>query len=58
MVAKAETFMKTAADIKVPEKIEIRVREWLPYNNYGQPEVVEAAELNWAVPTLQRLWFG
>ena len=33
---------------------EVRVREWLPYNNYDVPDVVEAREISWSVPTLQR----
>ena len=39
---------------QVPEMPEVRVREWLPYNNYDVPDVVEAREISWSVPTLQR----
>eukprot|EP00095_Tigriopus_kingsejongensis_P011331 maker-scaffold195_size270011-snap-gene-1.20 protein:Tk11331 transcript:maker-scaffold195_size270011-snap-gene-1.20-mRNA-1 annotation:"constitutive coactivator of ppar-gamma-like protein 1-like protein" len=41
-----------------PPSTEIRVREWLPYNDYVIPAMAMAAELRWSVPTLQRLWFG
>ena len=40
--------------LKVPEMPEVRVREWLPYNSYDVPDVVEAREISWSVPTLQR----
>ena len=35
-----------------------KVREWLPYNNYSTPELVEPKTCQWSVPTLKRLWFG
>jgi hypothetical protein len=41
-----------------PEIMEIKVREWLPYNNYTSPELVEPKTCQWSVPTLKRLWFG
>ncbi len=34
------------------------VREWMPYNDYAFPDATEPCELGWAVPTVQRLWFG
>lgn len=39
---------------------EIIVREWVysRSNPYQTPEEVRAEALPWAVPTLQRLWFG
>ena len=43
-----------SSTLKVPEMPEVRVREWLPYNNYDVPDVVEAREISWSVPTLQR----
>ena len=36
----------------------ILVGEWLPYNNYHQPDCLTPLPLSWPVPTLQRLWFG
>jgi len=41
-----------------PELMSIKVREWLPYNNYSTPELVEPKTCQWSVPTLKRLWFG
>ena len=58
LISKAEQCVKVAAETKVPDKPEVRVREWVPYNNYTLPDVVEANEIHWSVPTLQRLWFG
>lgn len=39
---------------------EITVSEWIwsPQNQYKKPDVVKATLLPWAVPTIQRLWFG
>ncbi|KAJ6644031.1 Constitutive coactivator of PPAR-gamma-like protein 1 [Pseudolycoriella hygida] len=39
---------------------EISVSEWIwtPQNQYKKPEIVKATLLPWAVPTIQRLWFG
>lgn len=39
---------------------EITVSEWIwsPQNQYKKPEIVKAVLLPWAVPTIQRLWFG
>ena len=34
------------------------MREWLPYDNYETPDAIEATELSWPTPTIQRLWFG
>jgi hypothetical protein len=42
---------------KVPVKPDYCVREWMPYNNYTEPEIVKPVELHWGVPTLYRLWF-
>lgn len=36
----------------------IQVLEWVPYNNYHQPDCLSPLPLSWPVPTLQRLWFG
>jgi hypothetical protein len=58
LVAKADAFLKTANETKVPDVPDVRIREWLPYNNYDVPDVIEAKEVSWSVPTLQRLWFG
>ncbi|KAL5287107.1 hypothetical protein ACFFRR_008196 [Megaselia abdita] len=39
---------------------EILVAEWVwsPTNEYKKPDLVAATSLQWAVPTVQRLWFG
>lgn len=39
---------------------EVQVSEWIwsPQNEYKKPELVNAVQLPWAVPTIQRLWFG
>jgi hypothetical protein len=42
----------TPPDVKISEWI------WSPQNEYSKPELVTAQPLNWAVPTVQRLWFG
>ncbi|XP_055915865.1 constitutive coactivator of PPAR-gamma-like protein 1 isoform X2 [Eupeodes corollae] len=46
-----------AAGQKPPE---IQVAEWIwsPQNEYKKPALVSATPLPWAVPTIQRLWFG
>lgn len=41
-----------------PEKMDIKVREWVPYNGYTAPEMVSAKSCQWSVPTVKRLWFG
>lgn len=42
------------------EMPEISVSEWIwsPQNQYKTPDTVKATLLPWAVPTIQRLWFG
>lgn len=39
---------------------EVKIREWVYSKNnpYRTADVVEATPINWAVPTVQRLWFG
>lgn len=39
---------------------EVVVSEWVwsPQNEFKKPELVNAVQLPWAVPTIQRLWFG
>ena len=54
---KASRALKEAADMKPPPKAEFCVREWLPYNDYAVPDVLDAVGLHWGVPTVQRLWF-
>lgn len=41
----------------VPEVI---ISEWIwsPQNEYKKADQVPAVQLPWAVPTIQRLWFG
>jgi len=52
-IKKLELLEKNA-----PEIMQIKVREWLPYNNYTSPELVEPKNCQWSVPTVKRLWFG
>jgi len=59
LVEKSEKLSQQAQEVKAPSKnIDYTVREWHPYNSYEKPKCVEAQELRWAVPTVQRLWFG
>lgn len=39
---------------------EVLVSEWIwsPQNEYKKADLVPAVQLPWAVPTIQRLWFG
>lgn len=39
---------------------EVTISEWIwsPQNDYKTPDIVHAVQLSWAVPTIQRLWFG
>lgn len=39
---------------------EVQISEWIwsPQNEYKKAELVNAIQLPWAVPTIQRLWFG
>lgn len=39
---------------------EVIIHEWIwsPNNEYKTPEDVQAVQLQWAIPTIQRLWFG
>ncbi|KAG7167167.1 Constitutive coactivator of PPAR-gamma-like protein 2-like [Homarus americanus] len=42
---------------KVPE---VKIREWVYTKNnpYRTADIVDATPIDWAVPTVQRLWFG
>lgn len=48
---------KTKDNLPTPEVI---ISEWIwsPQNEYKKPDEVYATQLPWAVPTIQRLWFG
>lgn len=48
---------KTKDNLPMPEVI---INEWIwsPQNEYNKPDEVYATQLPWAVPTIQRLWFG
>lgn len=39
---------------------EVLISEWVwsPQNEYKKADLVAAVQLPWAVPTIQRLWFG
>ena len=54
---KSEDALKEANEVKSQGKAQFCVREWLPYNDYAAPDVLDAVELHWGVPTVQRLWF-
>lgn len=48
---------KTKDNLPMPEVI-IQEWVWSPQNEYKKAEEVHAIQLPWAVPTIQRLWFG
>lgn len=48
---------KTKDNLPMPDVI-INEWVWSPQNEYKKPEEVYAVQLPWAVPTIQRLWFG
>lgn len=54
---RAAALLLAASSTKV-EEVEVCVREWLPYDDYKLPDNVDAIDLSWPVPTVQRLWFG
>merc|ERR1711962_1329590 len=59
MRTEANKLMKEASElVEGPELTTYVVREWLPYDNYETPDAIEATELSWPTPTIQRLWFG
>jgi len=59
MRTEANKLMKEASEIvEGPDLATFVVREWLPYDNYETPDAIEATELSWPTPTIQRLWFG
>jgi len=41
-----------------PDLMDIKVREWLPYNGYTSPDMISPKTCQWSVPTVKRLWFG
>lgn len=41
-----------------PDLMDIKIREWVPYNCYASPEMVSPKTCQWSVPTVKRLWFG
>lgn len=57
MARKAKEDGQKGLATEVPE---IKVREWVYTKNnpYRTADIVEATPINWAVPTVQRLWFG
>lgn len=57
MARKAKEEGQKGLATEVPE---IKVREWVYTKNnpYRTADVVDATPINWAVPTVQRLWFG
>jgi hypothetical protein len=54
---KAAVAGKKAQPGQLPD---VKIAEWVwsPQNEFSKPESVSAQCLNWAVPTVQRLWFG
>lgn len=54
------TSPKTNASASLNAPVTIAVNEWMwsPQNEFKRPDVVLAQPLCWAVPTIQRLWFG
>ncbi|KAG0724596.1 Constitutive coactivator of PPAR-gamma-like protein 2 [Chionoecetes opilio] len=57
MARKAKEEGQKGLATEVPE---VKIREWMYTKNnpYRIADVVEATPINWAVPTVQRLWFG
>ncbi|CAB4066574.1 unnamed protein product [Lepeophtheirus salmonis] len=55
---KVKKLKKDLEKLDLPESHEVKIREWLPYNSYQKPCIVEGVEVPWGVPTVQRLWFG
>ena len=58
MKEEATKLMAEASEVVLPDLAEFVIREWQPYNDYKSPLAVEATELPWPAPTVQRLWFG
>lgn len=54
---KLTTSLSNRPSTIVPE---VLISEWIwsPQNEYKKAEQVAAVQLSWAVPTIQRLWFG
>lgn len=57
MARKAKEEGQRGLATEVPE---VKIREWAytKSNPYRTADIVEATPINWAVPTVQRLWFG
>ncbi|KAK8739831.1 hypothetical protein OTU49_003219 [Cherax quadricarinatus] len=57
MARKAKEEGQKGLATEVPE---VKIREWVYTKNnpYRTADVVDATPINWAVPTVQRLWFG
>lgn len=57
MARKAKEEGQKGLATEVPE---IKIREWVYTKNnpYRTADVVDGTPINWAVPTVQRLWFG
>ena len=54
MRTEANKLMKEASDIKLPELTNVIIREWVPYDDFEIPDSIEATELAWPTPTVQR----
>lgn len=56
----ANKSKKEKDSLEKTEVPELVVKEWLwsKGNQYHTPNLVKAEEIGWAVPTIQRLWFG
>ncbi|XP_071522180.1 constitutive coactivator of PPAR-gamma-like protein 1 homolog isoform X3 [Panulirus ornatus] len=57
MARKAKEEGQKGLATEVPE---VKIREWIYTKNnpYRTADVVDATPISWAVPTVQRLWFG
>lgn len=55
-----QTKDKSQPSNRSPIVPEVLVSEWIwsPQNEYKKADLVAAVQLPWAVPTIQRLWFG
>lgn len=54
------SFLESGEVSEITPQPDVIVKEWIysRSNPYQYPEEVKAEPLSWAVPTLQRLWFG
>uniref|UniRef100_T1INJ6 Constitutive coactivator of PPAR-gamma-like protein 1 n=1 Tax=Strigamia maritima TaxID=126957 RepID=T1INJ6_STRMM len=57
-LAKQRSDQKKDKEPEKPGEVTIKEWVWTKNNNFKTVELVKAVPLGWAVPTVQRLWFG